>query len=79
MGSIVRPLSHSLSFEAIDLKYLLNPFAITRLSSITFPSIIKEGFILTLCLPRISLIIFHVSLLFPSAFLKSLRQLAFLA
>ena len=44
MGSIVRPLSHSLSFEAIDVKYLLNQFAITRLSSITFPSIIKEGF-----------------------------------
>ena len=74
MGSIVRPLSHSLSLEAIDVKYLLNPFAITRLSSITFPSTIKEGFILTLCLPRISLIIFYVSLLFPSAFLKSLRR-----
>ena len=68
MGSIVRPLSHSLSLDAIDVKYLLNPFAITRLSSTTSPSIT-----LTLCLPRISLIILHVSLLFPLAFLKSLR------
>ena len=70
MGSIIRPLSHSLSLKAIDVKYLLNPFAITCLSSTTFPYIMKEGFILTLCLPRISLIIFHVSLLLPSALKK---------
>ena len=46
MGSIVRPLSHSLSLEAIDVKYLLNTFAIASLNNITI--YYKKGCILTI-------------------------------
>ena len=66
--------SLSLSFEAIEVKYLLKLSAITLLSSTKVPSIIKDGLILVFCLPRISLISFHVCLLLPLTFSNCFKR-----
>ena len=66
--------SLSLSFEAIEVKYLLKLSAITLLSSTKVPSIIKDGLILVFCLPRILLISFHVCLLLPLTFSNCFKR-----
>ena len=48
--------------------------AITLLSSTKVPSIIKDGLILVFCLPRISLISFHVCLLLPLTFSNCFKR-----
>ena len=66
--------SLSLSFKAIEVKYLLKLSAITLPSSTKVPSIIKDGLILVFCLPRISLISFHVCLLLPLTFSNCFKR-----
>ena len=57
--------SDSFIFDAMEVKYELNPFAIARLSNTNLLSIINEGDILSLCFPRRALIKFHVFLILP--------------
>ena len=49
-----------LSLEAIDMKYLLNSFAIARLSEIRLLFTMNDGFKVFLVLPRRSFINFQV-------------------